>query len=621
MALANIGVVLAQWGYKILLIDWDLEAPGLERFYEGYLKIEEAIDKKGVIDLLVLKQGEIETTASKIDWENYTNVISIESTAVLHLITAGKRDHSYKKKLKQIDFETFYSDYDGGEYLESLREYWLQNYDFILIDSRTGLTDSSGVCSIHMPDILVLFFTPNKQSFEGIKNVSREAIEGQKQIIYDRFRLRTLPVPTRIEPAETALFDSWMSKISLESEKMLDWLPKKRDNLEEYSITPAQLLNQIKIPYRTLYAYGEKLAVIERGTKDPLDIGYVYETIAAVLANDLQSVDLLVDQRDSIVNKAKELVTTYSNPSTAQSLEQRFTIFFADVADSMRMIRKRAIVELEKEGYQIISDVPPPYEASEHEVAVREKLSKIDLAVHILDQFPGREINEEDGKGYPQKQVELSLLTNKPKVIWVPAEVDVNTIEEEPYRTFINALESGKLYSANLEYVRGTRSELSQHIKSVANTQRSQQKLAVPAQKVAVLLDVHYSDQLYAIELSKFLLDNGFTPFINPQEDDPFKDVGILTERISQVNKIVFIYGKASDQWILARMNVALQLIVTNNYPIDDFFVFMVPPLKDTAGLLLKQRFLKVNVLNNSSSPQFNNSILETFLQQIKTVA
>jgi len=31
-ALANIAVLLARWGHRVLTIDWDLEAPGLERY-------------------------------------------------------------------------------------------------------------------------------------------------------------------------------------------------------------------------------------------------------------------------------------------------------------------------------------------------------------------------------------------------------------------------------------------------------------------------------------------------------------------------------------------------------------------------------------------------------------
>ena len=33
MALANVAVLLSQWGKKVLMVDWDLEAPGLEHFF------------------------------------------------------------------------------------------------------------------------------------------------------------------------------------------------------------------------------------------------------------------------------------------------------------------------------------------------------------------------------------------------------------------------------------------------------------------------------------------------------------------------------------------------------------------------------------------------------------
>jgi len=34
MSLANTAVLLAKWGYKTLIVDWDLEAPGLEHFFK-----------------------------------------------------------------------------------------------------------------------------------------------------------------------------------------------------------------------------------------------------------------------------------------------------------------------------------------------------------------------------------------------------------------------------------------------------------------------------------------------------------------------------------------------------------------------------------------------------------
>ena len=36
MALANVAFLLAQRGHRVLAIDWDLEAPGLERYFEEF---------------------------------------------------------------------------------------------------------------------------------------------------------------------------------------------------------------------------------------------------------------------------------------------------------------------------------------------------------------------------------------------------------------------------------------------------------------------------------------------------------------------------------------------------------------------------------------------------------
>ena len=40
MALANISILLAQWGKRILVVDWDLEAPGLEHYFSTFIDPE-----------------------------------------------------------------------------------------------------------------------------------------------------------------------------------------------------------------------------------------------------------------------------------------------------------------------------------------------------------------------------------------------------------------------------------------------------------------------------------------------------------------------------------------------------------------------------------------------------
>ena len=110
-------------------------------------------------------------------------------------------------------------------------------------------------------------------------------------------------------------------------------------------------------------------------------------------------------------------------------------------------------------------------------------------------------------------------------------------------------------------------------------------------------------------------------PFINPQEDDPRKNMNLMGDRLSQVKKLIFLYGSVSKDWVLERMSAALQLIITNNYPIEDFFIYMASPHKESGDISLNQRLLKVNVINSSDNTSMTQDQLKHFIQSIKTGA
>lgn len=38
LALANIGVLLAKWSYRVLAVAWDLEGPGLHLYYDSEVR-------------------------------------------------------------------------------------------------------------------------------------------------------------------------------------------------------------------------------------------------------------------------------------------------------------------------------------------------------------------------------------------------------------------------------------------------------------------------------------------------------------------------------------------------------------------------------------------------------
>jgi hypothetical protein len=101
----------------------------------------------------------------------------------------------------------------------------------------------------------------------------------------------------------------------------------------------------------------------------------------------------------------------------------------------------------------------------------------------------------------------------------------------------------------------------------------------------------------------------------------PRKNINLLGDRISQVRKLIFMYGSVSKEWVLERMSAALQLIITNNYPIEDFFIYMAPPHKEADDISIRQKFLKVNIVDSSNNQLLDKTALQQFINNLKTVA
>ena len=98
-----------------------------------------------------------------------------------------------------MDWDNFYERLGGGQFFDALRTDMKRNYDYVLIDSRTGLSDIAEICTVQMPDVLVDCFTLSSQSIEGAAAVARHIDER-----YPSRGIRILPVPMRIENAENA---------------------------------------------------------------------------------------------------------------------------------------------------------------------------------------------------------------------------------------------------------------------------------------------------------------------------------------------------------------------------------------------------------------------------------
>jgi formylglycine-generating enzyme required for sulfatase activity len=284
MALANIAWVLASSGKRVLAIDWDLEAPGLHRYFEPFLADKSLEQSTGVIDFVRdFAVGAIaaEPSAGPEWYEKYSDLlahaVSLEwdfgRGGALHMVSAGKQDAAYPLRVNSFDWRDFYERLGGGILLELVKKKLRRVYDFILIDSRTGVSDTSGICTMQMPDELVVCFTLNRQSIYGASSAARSAYK-TRHTASGEPTLKIWPVPTRVEAFEK-------DRLELASN-----MARARFSGLVHQLDPEQedrYWGEIAVGYEPYYAYEEVLATFRDRPRQTSSMLARMETMASYL--------------------------------------------------------------------------------------------------------------------------------------------------------------------------------------------------------------------------------------------------------------------------------------------------------------------------------------------------
>jgi hypothetical protein len=281
MALANVGWILASNGLKVLVIDWDLDSPGLHKYFHPFVDEKLVAATPGVIELINdyawaatvdehnrandwhRQYAKILPHAISLDWKGFPD----EGT--LDYVSAGRQNRDYSSSLTSIDWDNFYDRLGGGRFIDALREDMKAHYDYTLIDSRTGLSDVSDICTVHLPDILVDCFTLNYQSIEGAANVAKSVDQR-----YHYRNIRVLPVPMRVDEAEKDKADAGLDL----ARTKFDPFPKAMGEYERNDYWAS-----VTIPYKPYYNFEETLAAFGDAPRSPLTLLGAYERLAAAI--------------------------------------------------------------------------------------------------------------------------------------------------------------------------------------------------------------------------------------------------------------------------------------------------------------------------------------------------
>lgn len=134
----------------------------------------------------------------------------------------------------------------------------------------------------------------------------------------------------------------------------------------------------------------------------------------------------------------------------------------------------------------------------------------------------------------------------------------------------------------------------------------------------AVLLDTHFKDQLYALELSRYCLESNIQPYINPQEDDPNKHIDAFEARLKQVSMLMILFGSVNANWVRQRLGAALQLSMTQSLAIQSFCVIGLPPAKQPDELNFNLGPIRVQVIDASKEDALRPQLLAPILRSIR---
>jgi Tfp pilus assembly protein PilF len=205
MALINTASILAGTrGFRVLVIDLDLEAPGLSYLntdapdaptsterpatppHIGFVDlITDAKTRGEGADLFCLKPGELA--------DRYTRRVCIPSSnsrfsdGTLHIMPAGLLDEGYTRRLDELDLNGLYRDGIGEPLMRAFKQRIGRCglYDYVLVDSRTGISEGAGICTRDLADHVMVLSGLNRQNVEGTSKFLTEfaaATQGSKTV-------------------------------------------------------------------------------------------------------------------------------------------------------------------------------------------------------------------------------------------------------------------------------------------------------------------------------------------------------------------------------------------------------------------------------------------------------
>ncbi len=288
MALANVADILSRRGLRVLMIDFDLEAPGLEQFFYRGTEGEQrdAIRRQtGLLDLLLAYKEAMSVAGGAAGFRDVERYIAAiyprrPGGGRLDLMPAGQRLSPeqlarYALSLRSFDWQDFYFNWEGDLFFEWLRRALVpERYDLVLVDSRTGVTEMGGICGYQLADTIVMMCGANHQNVDGTSSMLEDFRSQQAAGLRRGRALEIVVVPARVEQKSDELLEAFYLRFG---QRFAALLPQP---LKALGLT----FRDLAIPYDPLFAFEERVARGQEESAARQHLASVFGTLADVIA-------------------------------------------------------------------------------------------------------------------------------------------------------------------------------------------------------------------------------------------------------------------------------------------------------------------------------------------------
>jgi tetratricopeptide (TPR) repeat protein len=182
LALVNTANRLAEFGKKVCIMDFDLEAPGLNYKYKQNINGE---IRQGLVDYIYefAVNDVLPGSISDYSVEIHTNK---KQQNIIFIPAGNSEQGEYWKKLSHISWwNLFYRDNSEGipfflDLKEKIKTAF--NPDYLLIDTRTGITEISGITMSILADSIALFAVNNEENICGTQRIIETVIQKENNV-------------------------------------------------------------------------------------------------------------------------------------------------------------------------------------------------------------------------------------------------------------------------------------------------------------------------------------------------------------------------------------------------------------------------------------------------------